>query len=75
MNKSPAFTLAERHNFSILLQSGFVDTFRRLHPDQRAYTWWNMRIGGRKRVGSLGIGRRLDYFLVSNEYFNKVISS
>jgi exonuclease III len=42
-----------------------IDAFRYLYPNKRAYTWWNMRIGGRKRAGETGIGKRLDYFLIT----------
>ncbi len=59
---SAGFSDEERTNFSALLTSGFADTFRRLHPDQKdAYTWWSFRGGARAR----NVGWRIDYFCVS----------
>ena len=47
---------------SRLLDAGFVDTFRYLHPDARdAYSWWSYR--GRAREKN--VGWRIDYFIVS----------
>jgi exodeoxyribonuclease-3 len=56
------FTDEERIGFDGLLDAGFVDAFRALHPDRRdAYTWWSYRSGARAR----NIGWRIDYFLIS----------
>lgn len=59
---SAGFSDEERAGFTTLLASGFADTYRRLHPDQRdAYTWWSFRGGARAR----NVGWRIDYFCVS----------
>ncbi len=59
---SPGFTDEERSCFSRLLDQGFVDTFRHLHPDlEGAYSWWSYRYGARAK----NIGWRIDYFLIS----------
>lgn len=46
---------------------GFSDVFRVLHPDTRAYTWWYVNIGGRDKLDAPGLGRRIDYFVLSRE--------
>lgn len=57
------FTTIEREDLTKLLQSGFIDTYRYLHPDTpNTYTWWSYRERGRRN----NIGWRLDYFLVSD---------
>ncbi|MDE6708140.1 MAG: exodeoxyribonuclease III [Oscillospiraceae bacterium] len=57
------FTNEERGKFSELLQAGFTDSFRYLHPTQEhAYTWWSYMNQARMR----NVGWRIDYFLVSN---------
>ena len=54
------FSYEERGKFCELLASGFVDTYRRLHPDQKdAYTWWSYM--GNARANNTGW--RIDYFL------------
>jgi len=59
---SPGFSDEERASFTSLLEAGFVDTFRHLHPDTReAYSWWSYRAAARER----NIGWRIDYFGVS----------
>ncbi|RAU97909.1 exodeoxyribonuclease III [Paenibacillus sp. YN15] len=56
------FTDEEREKMTLLLESGFVDTFRLLHPDrQDAYSWWSYMPKVRER----NVGWRIDYFLVS----------
>lgn len=57
------FSDEERGTFSQLLDAGFTDTFRLLHPDlEGAYSWWSYRTAARSR----NAGWRIDYFLVSN---------
>ena len=56
------FTDEEREKMTTLLGSGFVDTFRHLHPDARdRYSWWSYRFHAREK----NVGWRIDYFLVS----------
>ncbi|MCL2576997.1 MAG: exodeoxyribonuclease III [Defluviitaleaceae bacterium] len=58
------FTPQEREKMTQLLDSGFTDTFRHLHPDKKdAYSWWSYM--GRAREKN--VGWRIDYFLVSDE--------
>ena len=65
------FTDEERAKFTDLLASGFVDTFRKLHPDTVRYSWWSY-IG---HARDNNIGWRLDYFVVSESLFPKVKES
>ena len=54
------FSDEERGKFTDLLDAGFVDTFRMLHPDlEGAYSWWSYRFNARKN----NAGWRIDYFL------------
>ena len=62
-HKNAGFTDEEREKFSELLDAGFTDTFRLLHPDERgAYSWWSYRFNARAN----NAGWRIDYFLVSD---------
>lgn len=60
--KNAGFTVEEREKFSLLLNSGFVDTFRFLHPEEVKYSWWSYRFNARKN----NAGWRIDYFLTSD---------
>lgn len=63
------FTYEEREKFTELLASGFTDTYRYYNPDARdRYTWWSYM----KDVRARNIGWRIDYFLVSNRFINKI---
>lgn len=62
------FTDEERNKFTVLLDSGFVDTFRSLHPDDVTYSWWSYRFHAREK----NAGWRIDYFLVSNRLADRV---
>ena len=60
--KNAGFTDEEREKFSVLLEAGFVDTFRYFYPDmENIYSWWSYRAGARPK----NVGWRIDYFVVS----------
>ena len=60
---NPGFSDEEREKFSVLLESGFTDSFRYLYPDLTdAYSWWSYRFKAREK----NVGWRIDYFVVSN---------
>lgn len=60
--KNAGFTDEERERFSILLDAGFVDTFRHFFPDKAGeYSWWSYRFKAREK----NAGWRIDYFVVS----------
>ena len=69
--RSAGFTIEERNKMTELLESGFTDTFRYLYPDTIKYSWWSYMGGARAK----NVGWRLDYFIVNNEYINKVKDS
>lgn len=59
----------EKESLEELLEHGFSDVFRALHPEQTgAYTWWSNRMNKRKE----NRGWRLDYFCVSDRIMSKV---
>nr|WP_326183689.1 exodeoxyribonuclease III [uncultured Oscillibacter sp.] len=58
----------ERSNFETLIECGFTDAFRRLHPTERSYTWWSNRLNKRQQDR----GWRLDYFLVDDDLRHEV---
>jgi len=68
---NPGFTDQERNRMSILLNSGFIDSFRYLYPTEVKYSWWSYRFNARAR----NAGWRIDYFLVSDDIKEKIINS
>jgi exodeoxyribonuclease-3 len=63
------FLPEERAEVDRYLQHGFVDAYRRLYPTKVEYTWWSFIANARKN----NTGWRLDYFLVSEGLFPRVI--
>lgn len=62
--KNAGFTDEERGQFTKLLDSGFIDTYRYFYPEQAdAYTWWSYMFRAREK----NVGWRIDYFCVSKE--------
>ena len=60
--RNPGFTDEERGQFTNLLNSGFIDTFRYFYPDTTdVYSWWSYRFQARQK----NVGWRIDYFVVS----------
>ncbi|MBQ3534670.1 MAG: exodeoxyribonuclease III [Clostridia bacterium] len=69
---SAGFTDEEREKFTRLLESGFTDSFRYLHPDLiGAYSWWSYRFKARQN----NAGWRIDYFLVSDRIKDKIVTA
>lgn len=66
--RNAGFTDEERERFTRLLDSGFVDTFRRLHPDEVTYSWWSYRFHAREK----NAGWRIDYFVTSSRLLPSV---
>ena len=63
------FTDQEREKMTALLSSGFIDTFRLLHPEEKdIYSWWSYRFRAREK----NTGWRIDYFIVSEDLGEKV---
>ena len=60
--RNAGFTDEEREKFSMLLESGVIDTFRHLYPELKdVYSWWSYRFKAREK----NAGWRIDYFVVS----------
>jgi exodeoxyribonuclease-3 len=70
-HQNAGFTDEERQKFSTLLQSGFTDTFRLLHPEEQVFSWWSYRFQARQK----NVGWRIDYFLVSDRLREQVASA
>lgn len=63
------FTYEERGKMTELLASGFVDSFRYLHPDKTgAYSWWSYMFKAREK----NAGWRIDYFIVSEKLADRI---
>jgi exodeoxyribonuclease-3 len=67
-NKAAGYTQREIDGFTRLLGKGFVDTFRRMYPEEVKYTYWNYLFNARSR----NVGWRIDGFLVSESLMPKV---
>lgn len=64
--RNAGYSIEERTQFSNLLNSGFLDSFRYLHPDVVKYTWWSYMFNARKN----NAGWRIDYFVISERLKN-----
>lgn len=63
------FTDQEREKFQLLLDAGFIDTFRYFYPEQtNIYSWWYYRFKAREK----NAGWRIDYFLASASLADKL---
>ncbi|MGL4388036.1 MAG: exodeoxyribonuclease III [Brevinema sp.] len=58
------FLPIERAWIDKIVEAGFVDTFRYIHPDKYdMYSWWSYRAGARQR----NVGWRIDYVFISED--------
>lgn len=61
-HNNAGFTDNEREKLSLLLDSGFTDTFRFFYPDAEGiYSWWSYMFKAREK----NAGWRIDYFITS----------
>lgn len=65
------FTKEGRQGMTNYLSSGFVDTWRDLHPNEQKYTWWSYRGGARAK----NVGWRIDYFLASKRLQKEIVAA
>jgi exodeoxyribonuclease III len=69
---SAGFSDQERDKMTVLLASGFIDSFRYLYPETKgAYTWWSYMFHARDN----NTGWRIDYFLVSEKLKDRIQDS
>jgi exodeoxyribonuclease III len=69
--KSAGFTIEERTEFSKLLEDGWVDSFRELHPETVKYSYFNVKTNARAE----NKGWRLDYFVASKDAMKGITAS
>ncbi len=64
-------TAAERGRLRAVLDTGYVDAFRRLFPDETGFTWWDYRAGHFHK----GFGLRIDLALVATPLVPRLVDS
>ncbi|THB81848.1 MAG: exodeoxyribonuclease III [Desulfobacteraceae bacterium] len=62
-SKRSGFLRIERDVLDAMVQDGYVDTFRHLHPETVKYSWWSYRFNARRN----NAGWRIDYFFVTRD--------
>lgn len=65
------FLPEERAWMDQLLDHGYQDVFRKFEPGPEHYTWWSYRPGVREK----NVGWRLDYFVTSAEFGERMKSA
>ena len=67
--KTTGFLPEERAWIDLVVERGYIDTYRALHPDQAdVYTYWPYWGGARQR----NVGWRIDYFFISPDLQDRV---
>lgn len=70
--RNAGFTDEERDKLTVLLNDGFIDTFRYFYPDMTgAYTWWSYMFKAREK----NAGWRIDYFCVSERLKDRLLDA
>ena len=70
--RNAGFTDEERQKMTVLLGSGFTDTFRYFYPDMaNQYSWWSYRFHAREK----NAGWRIDYFLTSKRLDERLVGA
>ncbi len=62
------FLPEEREWLGEFIESGFIDSFRHLHPDRQEFSWWSYRANARAN----NKGWRLDYGMISEPLQEKL---
>ena len=70
--KSTGFLPIERAWIDQVVEQGYLDTFRLMHPEQEdAYSWWAYWGNARER----NVGWRIDYFFISPGLRERVVAA
>ena len=70
--KNAGFTDEEREKLTILLNNGFIDTYRYFNPNKEGiYSWWSYRFNARINNS----GWRIDYFVASEILNDRLVSA
>ncbi len=65
------FTDEERAKFGVMIENGYVDTFRYLYPEKEKYSWFSYMGNARAKK----VGWRIDYFVVSEDIKDKIVGA
>lgn len=68
MKNISGFLPEERSWLGTFIQSGFIDSYRYLHPTRQEFSWWSYRANSRAN----NKGWRLDYAMVSKTLQEKI---
>ena len=66
--KTACYTPEERASFESFISRGYVDTYRKLYPEGRDYTYFSVRRNNKAEDK----GWRIDYFIVHESDFSMV---
>ncbi|PID71893.1 MAG: exodeoxyribonuclease III [Desulfobulbus propionicus] len=69
--KNPGFSAEERAWMDVMIDEGYIDTFRAFNQEPDQYTWWSYRFNARAK----NIGWRIDYFLVDEKSRKRLVSA
>lgn len=70
--KTSGFLPEEREEFSRWIENGWIDVFRKQHPNEAGhYTWWRQWGGAKEN----NVGWRIDYVLASKSAAKRVTDS
>ena len=68
---SSGFLPGERAWVDRFLESGFVDSYRKMNPEEVGYTWWSFRSNARAK----NLGWRLDYNMAATELAPRIVNA
>ncbi len=69
--KNTGFLPEERAWIDKIINLGYTDVFRKFNKESGWYTYWDMFTRARER----NAGWRIDYFMVSNDFSDKIVNS
>ncbi|QGU94975.1 exodeoxyribonuclease III [Clostridium bovifaecis] len=67
-SNTSGFLPIEREWIDDIIERGYIDIFRQLHPDEVKYSWWSYRFNARRN----NAGWRIDYHFISGNMIDDV---
>lgn len=75
LNNTTGFSIREKEKFRSIINSGFYDLYRLIHPAKKEFSWWDYRAGSFYKNHGMRIDMILASSCIANDFKNCYIDN